>query len=126
MKIDQAINSLQSSTSPATGPKNEKAEPTAHKQHSAPSAPAAPSAGIRTAGIRTAGIRTTGGESLNISPLSTRMQNLESRLASGEVFDTARVNAIKQAIGDGSFKVNAEAVADKMISSAYDLFIKRH
>ena len=121
MKIDQAINSLQSSTSPATGPKNEKAEPTAHKQHSAPSAPAAPSAGIRTAGIRT-----TGGESLNISPLSTRMQNLESRLASGEVFDTARVNAIKQAIGDGSFKVNAEAVADKMISSAYDLFIKRH
>ncbi len=116
MKINQAIDSLQAGTSPATGPKNEKAESASQKLRPAPSANAVP----------TATVPGTGGESLNISQLSTKMQNLESRLADGEVFDTARVNEIKQVLRDGSFKVNAEAVADKMISSAHDLFIKRH
>jgi negative regulator of flagellin synthesis FlgM len=116
MKINQAIDSLQAGTSPATGPKNEKAEPASQKPRPAPAADAVP----RTT------VPITGGESLNISQLSTKMQNLESRLAGGEEFDTARVSEIKQAVRDGSFKVDAGAVADKLISSAHDLFIKRH
>ena len=116
MKINPAIDSLQAGTLQATQLKNDKAEPASQKLRPAPSANAVP----------TATVPATGGESLNISQLSTKMQKLESRLADGEVFDTARVNEIKQALRDGSFKVNAEAVADKMISSAHDLFIKRH
>lgn len=116
MKINQAIDLLQAGTAQATQLKNDKAQPASQKLRPAPSANAVPPAAVPA----------TGGDSLNISQLSTKMQNLESRLADGEVFDTARVNEIRQALRDGSFKVNAEAVADKMISSAYDLFIKRH
>jgi negative regulator of flagellin synthesis FlgM len=116
MKINQAIDSLQSGTSQAIGLKSERAELASQKQRPAPSAATVPPVAVPTAG----------GDSLNISQLSTKMQNLESRLSDGEVFDAARVNEIKQSVRDGSFKVNAPAVADKMISSAYDLFIKRH
>lgn len=116
MKINQAIDSLQAGTSPATQLKNEKAEPALQKLRPAPSADAAPRATVPA----------TGGESLNISQLSTKMQKLESRLADGEAFDAKHVNEIKQAVHNGSFKVNAEAIADKLISSAHDLFIKRH
>ena len=112
MKINQAIDPLQSGT--AAGLKNEKAALGTRQT--------APSAGTALP----AAVPVTSGDSLNISQLSTKMQNLESRLANGEAFDSARVNEIRQAVRDGSFKVSAEAVADKMISSAYDLFIKRH
>jgi len=112
MKINQAIDSLQAGTPSAAGAKNEKAEAASQKSRPAHSTePAAPA---------------TGGDSLNISQLSAKLQKLESRLADGEVFDAARVSEIKQALQDGSFKVDAGAVADKLISSAHDLFIKRH
>lgn len=112
MKINQALDSLQPGTSPAAGPKSDKAEAASQKLRPAASADPVPAA--------------PAGDSLNISPLSAKLQKLESRLADGEVFDTARVNEIKQAIRDGSFKVDAGAVADKLISSGHDLFIKRH
>lgn len=108
MKINHVIDSLQPVSSQATAAK---------------SGPASPKAGPEAAGIAT-GAQSAG--SLNMSPLSTRLQTLESRLADGESFDASRVSEIKQSIRDGSFKVNAEAVADKLISSAYDLFIRRH
>ena len=101
---------------PTPGLKNEKADLAAPKQRHAPSAGTLPPVAVPAGG----------GDSLNISQLSTKMQNLESRLAQGDVFDSVRVNEIRQAVRDGNFKVNVEAVADKMISSAYDLFIKRH
>ena len=111
MKINQAIDSLKPLSSQATGLKGNK--PEAVSQNANPEAPG----------------RTTpaqGGGSLNISQLSTRLQTLGSRLADGESFDASRVNEIKQSVRNGSFKVNAEAVADKLIFSAHDLFIKRH
>lgn len=42
-------------------------------------------------------------------------------------FDAAKVERMKQAIADGSFKVNAEAIADKLIANAQELLgsIKR-
>lgn len=36
-------------------------------------------------------------------------------------FDTAKVERIAQAIRDGQFKVNAEAIADKLIVNAQEL-----
>lgn len=38
-----------------------------------------------------------------------------------EVFNAEKVEAMKQAIADGSFKVNAEAIADKMLSNAAEM-----
>lgn len=35
--------------------------------------------------------------------------------------DMAKVNAVKQSIADGSFKVNPEAIADKLLSNAQEM-----
>ncbi|MEO5698316.1 MAG: flagellar biosynthesis anti-sigma factor FlgM, partial [Burkholderiaceae bacterium] len=39
-------------------------------------------------------------------------------------FDAEKVARISQAIGDGSFKINADAIADKLISNAQELLSK--
>ena len=39
-------------------------------------------------------------------------------------FDAAKVNRISQAIADGSFKINPEAIADKLIANAQELLSK--
>ena len=40
------------------------------------------------------------------------------------VFDSKKVAAMKAAIQDGSFKVNPEAIADKLLSNAQELYAK--
>lgn len=39
-------------------------------------------------------------------------------------FDAAKVDRISQAIADGSFQVNAEVIADKLIANAQELLGK--
>ena len=36
-------------------------------------------------------------------------------------FDVAKVSSVKQAIDNGTYKINPEAIADKLISNAKDL-----
>ena len=38
-----------------------------------------------------------------------------------EVFDAAKVDAIKQAIAEGRFTINADAIAERLITSAREL-----
>lgn len=45
---------------------------------------------------------------------------------SEEVFDAARVDAIKQAIAEGRFTINADAIAERLITSAKELLDSRH
>ncbi len=40
---------------------------------------------------------------------------------SSEVFNTEKVEAMKLSIANGSFQVNAEAIADKMLSNAAEM-----
>ena len=44
--------------------------------------------------------------------------------ASRADFDTAKVERIAQAIRDGKFQVNAEAIADRLIANAQELLPK--
>lgn len=53
-----------------------------------------------------------------------QINSLVSQLMAGgdtEVVNTARVEAIKQAISEGRFKINPEAIADGLIATAKEL-----
>jgi len=53
------------------------------------------------------------------------LQDIEKNLSNGEVFDSARVEEIKQAISEGRFAVNTEKVADRLLESVRDLLRTR-
>lgn len=61
------------------------------------------------------------GQAIRLSDLSTQIHKLEAKLTSEPGFDAAKVEQIKAAIRDGSYQVNAEAVADKVIQSIREL-----
>jgi negative regulator of flagellin synthesis FlgM len=63
-------------------------------------------------------------EKLSISSLSTRLNDIETKLGGAAEFDSARVQEIKQAIRDGQFKINPEAVADRLIESVKEMLGK--
>ncbi len=55
------------------------------------------------------------------------LSNAAASLLSGQgtaEFDAAKVERISKAIADGSFQVNAEVIADKLISNAQELLGK--
>lgn len=64
-------------------------------------------------------------EKVDINPLSSQLQALESSLEQVEVVDTARVEAIKQAISEGRFKVNPDVIADRLISTVKEMVLSR-
>ncbi|MGH8670659.1 MAG: flagellar biosynthesis anti-sigma factor FlgM [Burkholderiales bacterium] len=92
-------------------------------------------AGVGVSEARTAG-RATNGRSakaasppaaegeVHLSTLSSQLQALERSLANVEVVDSAKVEAIKQAISEGRFKVNPEVVADRLLQTVKDLVSK--
>ena len=55
--------------------------------------------------------------------LSSTAATLLSGGASGE-FDAEKVARMSEAIASGSYKVNAEAIADKLIANAQELLVK--
>ncbi len=55
--------------------------------------------------------------SIQLSEFSAQLQPSDGT----SVFDAARVSQIKQAISDGKFQINANAIADRLISSAREL-----
>jgi negative regulator of flagellin synthesis FlgM len=48
-----------------------------------------------------------------------------SQLSADPAFDTAKVDRIAQAIRDGKFEVNADAIADKLIENAAELLSRK-
>lgn len=63
-------------------------------------------------------------DAVSLSDLSAQLQELEARLSAEPAFDAGRVEQIKDAIRSGNFQVNAEAVAEGLISSVQDLLAK--
>ncbi|MBT9613951.1 MAG: flagellar biosynthesis anti-sigma factor FlgM [Burkholderiales bacterium] len=62
-------------------------------------------------------------ERVDIGPLSAQLQSLESSLENVQVVDTARVEAIKQAITEGRFRVNPDVVADRLLTTVKELVL---
>ncbi|RXZ43342.1 flagellar biosynthesis anti-sigma factor FlgM [Crenobacter cavernae] len=60
-------------------------------------------------------------ESVAINPLASKIGAVERSLGAEPSFDAAKVDAIKQAIASGEFRVDAGAIADKLITSAREL-----
>jgi len=65
--------------------------------------------------------RAPAAENVRLSSLSAQLQAIDSNLANSGVVDTARVAEIKQAITEGRFKVNPEAVADRLLETVREL-----
>lgn len=67
----------------------------------------------------------TAQDSVTLSSTSTQIQALEAGINEASGFDTAKVEAIKQAISEGRFTINPEAIADKLIASTRELLAQQ-
>ncbi|HUW27482.1 MAG TPA: flagellar biosynthesis anti-sigma factor FlgM [Sulfuriferula sp.] len=64
-------------------------------------------------------------DTLKPSPMSAQLQSLQGTMAASNVFDANKVEAIKLAIADGKFQVDAEKVADGLITTVKNLLQAR-
>lgn len=68
----------------------------------------------------------TAQDNVTLSSTSTQIQALETSISGASGFDSAKVEAIKQAISEGKFTINPEAIADKLIASTRELLAKQN
>jgi len=58
---------------------------------------------------------------VHISSQAANLQSINANAESNSVVDMERVQQIKQAISDGTFKVNPEVVTDRLLETAKEL-----
>jgi len=73
----------------------------------------------RTAATR-AGEPVAEAERVQLSNLAAKLSQLEAQFGASD-FDAKKVEEVRNAIAEGRFKVNAEAVADSLLSSVAEL-----
>jgi negative regulator of flagellin synthesis FlgM len=56
--------------------------------------------------------------------VSTAVRALDPSQRSVGVFDSGKVKAVREAIDNGSFSVDAEAVADKLLAGAQEIIVR--
>ncbi len=79
-----------------------------------------PLAPLSAKDARSSALKKTASESAS----DVQLSNLSSQLLTTEdsfAFDTARVAEIRQAIAEGRFSINPEAIAERLIASAQEL-----
>lgn len=54
-------------------------------------------------------------DTVSLTPQAQQLRDLESRIADLPEVDSNRVNAIKDAIANGSYEIDANRIAEKMI-----------
>lgn len=59
--------------------------------------------------------------SVSLGSTASQLHSMESSMANTPVVNAAKVAEIKQAIADGRFKVNSEAIADSLLRTVRDL-----
>ncbi len=60
------------------------------------------------------------GDNVELTSASSRMSELEAQLADLPATDAGKVAVIRQAIADGTFKVDEEAVADALVQETVE------
>lgn len=61
------------------------------------------------------------GTSVHLGSSSAQLRSLESSMATAPAMDMNKVAEIKQAISEGRFQVNSNAVADGLLNTVRDL-----
>lgn len=56
-------------------------------------------------------------ETVKLSPLSEKLKALSKELGATDI-DQARVNELRHAISNGTYRINASAIADKLLADA--------
>ncbi|HLM52647.1 MAG TPA: flagellar biosynthesis anti-sigma factor FlgM [Pseudoxanthomonas sp.] len=56
-----------------------------------------------------------GGDSLRLTGEATNLQTMQRELSSAPAIDSARVQSVRDALEAGTYKVDAEAIADRML-----------
>lgn len=64
-------------------------------------------------------------DNVELTSSSLKLSALEGNLGGQAVIDSARVNEIRQAIAEGKFKINPDAIADKLVASVKELLANR-
>lgn len=77
----------------------------------------------KTAGTQSTGGTAPAGDKVEITSLSSQLAQLEKMLGDVGVVDSARVDAIKQAITEGRFQIDSDVVADKLLSTVRELLV---
>lgn len=81
-----------------------------------------PAAGAEAAAAASAATKPQAAAGVTVTLSSSTTQALSGAGSSGnEVFNAEKVESMKQAIASGTFQVNAEAIADKMLSNAAEM-----
>lgn len=62
-------------------------------------------------------------DTVQLSPLSTHLKAIEQGFADTPIVNTAKVAEIKQAIANGHFRVDADKVADRLLSTVRELIM---
>lgn len=65
---------------------------------------------------KTSSENTSGSDRVSLTGDASRLQELERQLQSQPVVDSQRVDAVRSAVENGTFEVNPERIADKMMS----------
>ena len=66
-----------------------------------------------------------GADSVEIGAATTTLRMAEEALETVDIADAAKIAAVKSALDAGTFQVDAEVVADKLIDSTKDA-VKKH
>ncbi len=60
---------------------------------------------------------TEGADSVQLTDKAQQLLRLEEKLAEFPAVDSQRVDAIRQAIADGSYKIDADLIAERMLAT---------
>ena len=63
----------------------------------------------------------SGGDAVQLTHTATSLKQIESRLASIPDVDRARVDAIRQRVESGAYKLDANRIADRLLRFERDL-----
>ncbi len=86
-----------------------------------PAAGSSPQAGSARAGRASASSAAPGSKSAGVTPQSSQLHAIASAVAAAPAVDADRVAETRQAIEQGRFTVNPNAVADRLIDAAREL-----